>query len=204
MAQTGAIRHLVSWPYIPEYEGSSVFSVDITCSNGETTTLSTLEDVSDAARANVAMDAASKYLGSYYRGMTKMTATKVTADTAYDEAIKLAVQARDEAKKAVQGQNDFVRGLAEAAADKAYDVAVEAAEAAREAALAAVNETEIPDIRMARFLPDTVCVGGLTLDPGVYDFTMTFHTASGDVVKTFNCVEVSDRNLNVVFASCAR
>lgn len=204
MAQTGAIRHLVSWPYIPEYEGSSVFSVDITCSNGETTTLSTLEDVSDAARANVAMDAASKYLGSYYRGMTKMTATKVTADTAYDEAIKLAVQARDEAKKAVQGQNDFVRGLAEAAADKAYDVAVEAAEAAREAALAAVNETEIPDIRMARFLPDTVCVGGLTLDPGVYDFTMTFHTASGDVVKTFNGVEVSDRNLNVVFASCAR
>lgn len=204
MAITGDVPHKVAWPVIPQYGGSSVSEVIVRASNGETMRLSLLEDVSDLARANVSMDAVSKYLGSYYRGYTKMMAAKLAADEAYKLAMSAADEARSQALSSLSGQNALARMAGEKAAEVAYDVARDAALTAYAAALQAVDDTEIPDLRMGRFLPDSVMAGGMTLSPGVYDFTVTFRTGYGDVTRVYRGVEVSPNRPNIVFATCAR
>lgn len=190
------VPHKVSWPVIPEYEGSQITGVKVTSSDGQTVTLGLLEDVSDAARENLNMDLKSKYLGSFYRGYTKMSLAVTAAVETYNLAIESAEDLRDEV--ASQG------GLAALGATAAYNAAVTAATAAYDAALNAVNETEIPDLRMARFLPDQVMAGGLTMAPGTYDFTVEFYAGSNVVsTRTFTGVQVSAGRPNVVFASCA-
>ncbi len=192
-----AVAHKVSWPYIPEYEGSSITGVAVTSSDGQRIELGLLEDVSDAARANVNMDMASKYLGSFYRGYTKMG----IAVTAAVETRNLAVEAAEEQLSKLRSQG----GLAALGADAAYSAAIKAADTAYNAALEAVNETEIADIRMARFLPDQVMAGGMTVDPGTYDFTVEFYSGNTVVdTETFENVTVTPGMANVVFASCAR
>ena len=67
-----------------------------------------------------------------------------------------------------------------------------------------MNETEIPDLRMARFLPDQVMAGGLTMAPGTYDFTVEFYAGNNLVsTKTFTGVDVRAGMPNIVFAACA-
>ena len=117
MAITGDVPHKVAWPVIPQYGGSSVSEVIVRASNGETMRLSLLEDVSDLARANVSMDAVSKYLGSYYRGYTKMMAAKLAADEAYKLAMSAADEARSQALSSLSGQNALARMAGEKAAE---------------------------------------------------------------------------------------
>ena len=204
LAITGDVPHKVTWPVIPSYGGSSVSEVIVRASTGEAVRLSLLEDVSDLARANVSMDAVSKYLGSFYRGYTKMMAAKAAADEAFKLAMSAAEDGRAQALSALSGQNAIARMAGEKAAEVAYNVARDAAVSAYNAALQAVDDTEIPDLRMGRFMPDSVMAGGMTLEAGVYDFTVTFRTGYGDVTRVFRGVEVAPDRPNIVFASCAR
>lgn len=190
------VPHKVAWPVIPSYEGSQITSVKVTASDGQAVTLGLLEDVSDAARENLNMDMTSKYLGSYYRGYTKMG----LAVTAASETFKLAMEEADKLREEAASQG----GFAALGAAAAYKAAEASALAAYNAALNAVNETEIPDLRMARFLPDQVMAGGLTMAPGTYDFTVEFYAGNNLVsTKTFTGVDVRAGMPNIVFAACA-
>jgi hypothetical protein len=64
------------------------------------------------------------------------------------------------------------------------------------AANAAVNASEVPDVRGARFLPDKAFVGGITVTPGPHTVTVTFSDGS---TQHFN-VNAKVGGLNIVEA----
>lgn len=197
------VYHKVAWPKIREYTGSAVQEVIVKCSNGQSISLNVLEDVSDAARNNVTKDAVSKYLGSYYRGETKISAAKVAADATLDAAKQGADALYSEAMKAAASQNPVFKAIAEVAAKKAYEASIDAAKKAWALAFQAINDTEIADVRMGRFLPDQVMAGGMTLDPGTYDFTIIYRTSHREIVREYKAVEISNKKPNIIVSLCA-
>lgn len=189
-------NHVVSWPWF-EPSTSQIKSVTLTCSNGQSVNTAVLEDFNDIALRALAMEVKVSYLKSFYRGYTKVTAAKAAADEAY----KAAVKAADAAYSAAMSKNKLAGMLAGAARSSALD----AAEDARSKALEEVNKTEVADTRMGQYLPARVSVAGLSLDPGTYDFTVTYKLSGGsDIVRTFTGVEVSEGKSNLIFASCAK
>ena len=64
---------------------------------------------------------------------------------------------------------------------------------------------EIADTRMGRYFPASVSVAGMTLDPGVYDFTVTYQLKNGKkIVKNYSGVNVEFGQVNLVVSSCAK
>jgi hypothetical protein len=66
--------------------------------------------------------------------------------------------------------------------------------------------SEQADLRSARYFPGTARVAGITLDPGVYSFTVRFLDQNGAVVdlKRFINVKVDKNQVNLVEAVCLR
>lgn len=64
--------------------------------------------------------------------------------------------------------------------------------------------SEQADLRMAHYFPAKASVGGITLDPGAYSFTVTYYDASGMPVnrQRFENVEVRPNRLNLTEAVC--
>jgi len=65
---------------------------------------------------------------------------------------------------------------------------------------AALDATEGADIRMSRYLPNKVYVGGINLDPGSYDITVSYSTG----VTRHYTVDVKANQLNLVEAISLR
>lgn len=196
IASTLGTTHVVSWPWF-QPRNSEIVSVTLSCSDGQSVTAAVLEDFNQLALETLAMDVKSKYLKSFYRGYTKVTATALAAKEVYDLAIENAQKAR----AAVPSDNPF----AAMAADAAYKAAVSAAQLAYDEAIAAVNNTEIADTRMGQYLPARVSVAGLTVAPGVYDFTITYDIGGGfSMSRTYTGVEVKEGKANLLIGACAR
>jgi len=64
--------------------------------------------------------------------------------------------------------------------------------------------SEQADLRMAHYFPARAVVGGLTLDPGTYSFTVDYYDASGMPIDSqrFEDVEVRPNRLNLTEAIC--
>lgn len=183
IAEDGGVFHKVVWPHVIDRPNADIQRVVVECSDGQGIELGVLEDVSELAKRNMAMDTSAKYLGSYYRGYTKMLAAQSAAEEAYDLAMDQ-----------LSGVNPILRSAGEKAARVAY-----------EEALAAVDSTEIADTRMARFLPDKVWAGGMSLTPGIYDFTITYVTSEGSFTAVREDVRVAnDGEPNLVVSTCLR
>ncbi|MDR1971643.1 MAG: hypothetical protein LBQ46_06955 [Treponema sp.] len=65
----------------------------------------------------------------------------------------------------------------------------------------AADASESADIRLSRYFPGKAYVGGITLDPGTYSFTVQFNDGSS---KVFENVEVKAGALNLVEAVCLK
>ncbi len=168
--------HKVAYPVILE-SGTTVVSAVVECSNGESVSFSLLEDVGTVAKEDLAMDTVSNYLRSYYRGFMKVSPVYIAADMIYQD------MCRDE-------QSQIMRDLYRKARDKA---------------VAAVNNIEKANLSMGGLLPGRILATGMTLDPGVYDFTIKYTLENGNViVDTISGVEVSENNLNIVLSKCAK
>lgn len=66
--------------------------------------------------------------------------------------------------------------------------------------------SEQADLRMAHYFPARALVGGITLDPGVYSFTVEYSDASGMIVDRlrFENVEARPNRLNLTEAVCIK
>lgn len=190
------INHIVAWPWF-ESDTTSVVSVTLKCSNGQSVTAKPIEDFSLLAKETLAMTVRSKYLKSFYRGFTKMSSTKLAADTTY----KASMQAAEKAYNAAASNGPF----AAAAATVALKVAREAATKTYNEALDVVNRTEIADTRMGQFFPARASVAGLTLEPGVYDFEIVYRLHSGEeITETYSSITVENGKTNLLLGTCAR
>lgn len=191
------VHHIVSWPWF-ETNTSEVENVTLTCSNGQSASTQIIEDFNLLAKQTLAMTVKSKYLKSFYRGYTKMCAAMITAEKTYQLAVKAADQAYETA--ASSGNS-----LATMGAALARKTALKAAEVAFDEALDAVNETEIADTRMGQYLPGRVSVAGLTLEPGVYDFKITYKLRNGEIVEqSYPSYEVKAGKTNLLIGKCAK
>ena len=168
--------HKVAYPVILG-SGSEVISVAVECSNGDTVLLSVLEDVGVSAKEAVAMNTVSNYLRSYYRGFLKVSPVYIAADMVYQDAIR--------------GQNsDLTRAVFKKMRDKTVE---------------AVNNIEKANLTMGGLLPGKVLAGGMTLEPGVYDFTVKYTLSNGNVILDKHTgVEVAADKLNIVISKCAK
>lgn len=197
------VFHKVAWPKISSSSGSAVGEVVVTCSNGDRVTLKTIENLSDMARSDLALTAKSSYLRSYYRGYMKMTAAWEVANVAYQTAMELAKEVHKQARSVASSLPSIAQKVAYNSADKALVSSQLAALNTLLAALNAINETEKADTRMGVYLPDRVSVGALTLDPGVYDFIVTYRIGNGSVTQKYTGVEVKE-DFNLLFSTCAK
>lgn len=66
--------------------------------------------------------------------------------------------------------------------------------------------SEQADLRVSRYFPSKAAVGGLTLDPGTYSFTVKFYNASNGLVheERFQDVKVAPGGLNLTEAVCIK
>lgn len=168
--------HKVAYPVILG-DGTSISSVVVECSNGETARMSTLEDVGVVAKEALAMNTISNYLRSYYRGYMKVYPVFIAADMLYQDSCRTA-------------KYDFEVSLFKKVKEKSVD---------------AVNGIETANLTMGSFLPGKVLATGMTLDPGVYDFTIKYTLSNGNViVEKITGVEVSEKKLNLVVSKCAK
>ena len=168
--------HKVAYPVITE-GGSDIVSVVVECSNGKTARMAILEDVGIVAKEALAMNTISNYLRSYYRGFLKVSPVYIAADMLYQDSCRTA-------------KSDLERNLYKKIKDKTVE---------------AVNGIETANLTMGSFLPGKILATGMTLDPGVYDFTIRYTLSNGNViVETFSEVEVAEKKLNLVVSKCAK
>ena len=168
--------HKVAYPVIMD-ESSTIKSVYVECSNGETARMSILEDVGTVAKEALAMNTISNYLRSYYRGYMKVSPVYIAADMLYQDAMKTA-------------KSDLERALYKKVKDKTVE---------------AVNGIEKANLTMGSFLPGKIFATGMTIDPGVYDFTIKYTLSDGNViVESFSGVEVAENKLNLIVSKCAK
>jgi hypothetical protein len=66
--------------------------------------------------------------------------------------------------------------------------------------------SETADLRISHYFPDSAWVGGISLDPGVYSFTVEYLDRSRRVVETrrFEDVSVLLNSVNLVEVICLR
>ena len=213
------VEHNVCWPWFVPNE-SDIESVELSCSNGLSTKAMEIEDFNELAMETLAMDVKSSYLKSFYRGYTKVLAAQKVATETRKVALEAAEKARTAALQAAQSAYNTASSSsskllsiaakatynsAVKAADKAYQSACDAANKAYDSALKEVNDLEIADTRMGRYFPASVSVAGMTLDPGVYDFTVTYQLKNGKkIVKNYPGVNVEFGQVNLVVSSCAK
>lgn len=191
------VYHVVSWPWF-EPGSTKVYSVELICSNGESTTAKIIEDFNLLAKKTLAMSVRSTYLKSFYRGYTKMCAAIVAANKAYE----LAEKAADQAYAAATSNGNKFAVVGATIAKKA---ALKAADVAFDKALEEVNKTEIADTRMGQYLPSRASVAGMTLEPGVYDFEIVYTLYNGEVVRqSYPSYEVKAGKTNLILGTCAK
>ncbi|MCR5732374.1 MAG: hypothetical protein K6G51_05505 [Sphaerochaetaceae bacterium] len=173
------VPYTVSWPYV-ENGICSVVSTRVSVSNGESFDLVPLENVTKSARLCVNSSLKKTYLRSWYRGYNKILALSALRDAAIATARK--------------SDNEFARASAILGANASFWIGV-----------AAVNRAEVADTRMAMYLPDNISVGGITLEPGVYDFNVTYRLKNGSTysIPYYN-VEVKENTLNLLSPHCLK
>jgi hypothetical protein len=66
--------------------------------------------------------------------------------------------------------------------------------------------SEQADLRMSRYFPSEAVVGGITLDPGIYSFTVNYYGQNGGIVSSrrFTNVEIKANRLNLTEAICIK
>lgn len=75
----------------------------------------------------------------------------------------------------------------------------------RDKTVNAVNNIEKANLTMGSFLPGRVVATGMTLDPGVYDFTIKYTLSNGNVIfEKITGVEVATDKLNLIISKCAK
>ncbi|MCQ2398855.1 MAG: hypothetical protein MJ052_06110, partial [Sphaerochaetaceae bacterium] len=71
--------------------------------------------------------------------------------------------------------------------------------------LNAVNKSEKADLRLGSFLPGNIKCAGMTLEPGVYDFTVEYLMSDGtSVTRVFSGVKVREKGLNLIVSECIK
>lgn len=173
------VPYKVSWPEMGKGI-CSVTSARVDVSNGESFSLEMLENLTENARLNLNNSMRRNYLRSWYRGYTKIAALAVTRDAAI--------------KGAQESSNPLMRsGL------------IIGANAAFWGGVAGVNKVEVADTRMGMYFPDNITFGGITLDPGKYDFTITYRLSNGSTfIVPYKGVEVKAGTVNLLTPQCAR
>jgi hypothetical protein len=66
--------------------------------------------------------------------------------------------------------------------------------------------SEQADLRISRYFPGRALVGGVTLDPGTYSYTVNFYGHSGNIIQRdrFENVEIRSRELNLTEVICLK
>lgn len=64
--------------------------------------------------------------------------------------------------------------------------------------------TERADLRISRYFPGKVYVGGITLDPGVYSVTVNYYAGNGRLIAAYShdAVEIKANTLNLTETMC--
>lgn len=183
-----------TWPVLATKPGSRVTSVTVTASNGQSITLKELESFSDTARKALEKDTKATYLRSFYRGYMKMTTVATAQAIVLDEAIKAA-----DTVFAKASSNPVTKMVADKVKLKAYTAAINLFIKS----LDAVNESEKADLRMGQYLPDKSSAGTMSLDPGVYDFTVIYTLGATDTIqREIKNVEVKAGQNHIVVSNC--
>ncbi|MCF0237288.1 MAG: hypothetical protein HUK24_01705 [Sphaerochaetaceae bacterium] len=181
----GWFYHKVAYPVIIG-ESTKVVSATVECSNGSTYNLLPLENIGDLAKQALAMNTVSNYLRSYYRGYMKVMPTFLAADIVRLKAI-------EEAQKASNGNALLV------------SAATKAALIARDKTVDAVNSTEAANLNMGSLLPGNIVATGITIEPGVYDFTVKYKLNNGAIITDLiSNYEVKSDALNLVVSKCLK
>jgi hypothetical protein len=108
-----------------------------------------------------------------------------------------------------------MRSLAKTTSSIALDKASEEAESSDAALMMSVlsigtqiyaEASEQADLRMSRYFPAKALVGGVTLDPGIYSYTIMYYGASGSVIhqERFENVSIRAGALNLSEGLCIR
>jgi hypothetical protein len=66
--------------------------------------------------------------------------------------------------------------------------------------------SEKADLRISRYFPAKAYVGGITLDPGTYSFTINYYSRSGQTIASFRHenVQIHEGGVNIAEAVCLR
>jgi hypothetical protein len=73
------------------------------------------------------------------------------------------------------------------------------------AAKRALEATEKADIRMSRYLPNKAHIGGINLDPGVYNVTVNFYSGRAVIAQVQRSnVAVREGNINLIDVVCLK
>lgn len=108
-----------------------------------------------------------------------------------------------------------MRSLAKTTSSIALDKASEEAESSDAALMMSVlsigtqiyaEASEQADLRMSRYFPAKALVGGVTLDPGIYSYTIMYYGVSGSVIhqERFENVSIRAGALNLSEGLCIR
>ncbi|MDR1788559.1 MAG: hypothetical protein LBR16_08960 [Treponema sp.] len=157
---------------------SFIDAIDLVLEDGTTVNLELLEDIDAVARETFRSKVGAITRKTVLRSILKNTA---------------AVATRDVGGAMSQSSND--RTAAAGSLMMALGVLGQIA----------ANASEQADLRMGRYFPGKAFVGGLTLEPGTYSFTVRF-LGGGRVLHAveYHDVEVSAGGLNLVEAVCLR
>jgi len=159
--------------------------------DGTVRNLPLLEDFNDA----VAMDVRVRAGKAFARSMIRSLGKKMSAVAAGEATLAAAARGLDvDGGRRSAGEEIFAR--------IAYNVAY----AGVVAAIEAVDLAETADVRQCRYLPGMANAGGITLDPGVYSFSVQYLDAAGTVVKEekFDSVEVRAGKPVLVESTCIK
>jgi hypothetical protein len=66
--------------------------------------------------------------------------------------------------------------------------------------------SEQADLRISRYFPGRALVGGITLNPGTYSYTVNFYDHSGSIIQSdrFLDVEINNQGLNLAEVLCLK
>jgi hypothetical protein len=66
--------------------------------------------------------------------------------------------------------------------------------------------SEQADLRVSRYFPGRALAGGITLEPGIYSYTVNFYDYSGSVIQSerFEDVEIKNQGLNLTEVLCLK
>jgi hypothetical protein len=149
------------------------------------TNLSLLEDFNDVIEKDVRTKAGTAFSRSVARSLVK----KMSAVTAGTASLTAAHEAM------IRNKNDLL-------GEMAYQLTYLSVSAAIEA----VDFAETADVRQCHFLPAQAYAAGVTLEPGVYSFTVEYLDASSRVLSQqyFSKITVPAGNPVLVESSCIK